>query len=194
MSDSGKVDGRSSRTDYRNSGIRQRERTACRNGHPYDERNTYWKQKKDGTPYRECRECQKLRMQRKRASPSYKQREVEWTRRWRAKNPELNRQLYNENRRRKKEWLDKLKIACVRCGENHPACLEFHHRDRTKKDFTLSTAYCSYSLERIQREAEKCDVLCANCHRKLHHAAGLAQETAAKNSHAAVLRRKAKKE
>lgn len=54
---------------------------------------------------------------------------------------------------------------CERCGESHPACLQFHHRDPTQKAFELSkVTYKTYSRERIMAEVAKCDVLCANCH------------------------------
>jgi len=61
-------------------------------------------------------------------------------------------------------------LECSICGENHPATLQFHHRDPQKKDFNLSEAVRQgYSAERIQKEIAKCSVLCANCHAKLHY-------------------------
>ena len=64
----------------------------------------------------------------------------------------------------------KSKLACKRCGFNeHPAALEFHHRDPTQKKSTVPRmVYRARSLKDIQAEIDKCDVLCANCHR-LHH-------------------------
>lgn len=59
--------------------------------------------------------------------------------------------------------------CCVHCGESATCCLEFHHRDPTKKDFVLSLAGNNgFALSTIQREIEKCDLVCANCHRKIH--------------------------
>lgn len=79
--------------------------------------------------------------------------------------------------RRKKElrlWFDALKaeLSCERCGENHPACLDFHHRDPTTKDSSLADVIFrkGWGKARILAEVEKCDVLCANCHRKEHFA------------------------
>lgn len=69
------------------------------------------------------------------------------------------------NRAAFREW--KATLSCSRCPESHPACLEFHHLDPSGKDFALS-AYASKSLARLKREAAKCIVLCANCHRKEH--------------------------
>lgn len=71
------------------------------------------------------------------------------------------------------EWFHTLKsvLSCVKCGESHPACLDFHHKDPRKKDLSLSRAVQQgWSRERILGEIEKCDVLCSNCHRKLHYA------------------------
>jgi hypothetical protein len=68
-------------------------------------------------------------------------------------------------------WFRRYKSAlcCLHCGENHPACLQFHHRDRLDKSFTLASVVGrASSIKQIMREIEKCDVLCANCHAKLH--------------------------
>jgi len=56
---------------------------------------------------------------------------------------------------------------CQNCGyDRAPAALEFHHRNARTKDFTLSSV--STVPARIWAEAEKCDLLCANCHRRRH--------------------------
>ena len=61
----------------------------------------------------------------------------------------------------------KATLKCARCGENHPATLQFHHCDPQKKDFNLSEAVREgYSIKRIKKEVAKCTVLCANCHAK----------------------------
>ena len=55
---------------------------------------------------------------------------------------------------------------CVDCPESDPRCLEFDHV-RGEKEFHLADAtQILPSLERIQKELDKCDVRCANCHRK----------------------------
>ena len=57
---------------------------------------------------------------------------------------------------------------CIRCGYNkYPEVLEFHHRDPSQKDFNVSSKGHSRSWERVKAEIEKCDLLCANCHREL---------------------------
>lgn len=63
----------------------------------------------------------------------------------------------------------KSNLCCVRCGENDPCCLEFHHRNPEEKDDEVSRlVHDSASWERIFNEIEKCDVFCSNCHRKHH--------------------------
>jgi hypothetical protein len=61
------------------------------------------------------------------------------------------------------------------CGERTPICLEFHHLDPAQKKFNVGRIINSTpSVATIQREIDKCIVLCANCHRKFH--AGLISE------------------
>lgn len=60
-------------------------------------------------------------------------------------------------------------ITCA-CGENHPACIEFHHEDRTQKEYSVSSMVCGgWSIKRILEEISKCTPMCSNCHRKLHY-------------------------
>lgn len=61
-------------------------------------------------------------------------------------------------------------LKCGRCGENHPACLEFHHSDPNKKEYNIGTiVYSTYSIKTILKEIEKCEILCSNCHNKEHY-------------------------
>jgi hypothetical protein len=60
-------------------------------------------------------------------------------------------------------------LVCENCGENHPACLEFHHVDPKQKKFSVSNRRDRPSKEGLLKEIAKCRVLCANCHRKEHH-------------------------
>lgn len=78
---------------------------------------------------------------------------------------------YNNQRARKrnrefvKEFLTN--NPCVDCGESDPVVLEFDHRDYSRKTVAISTlAGQSVSLDRLRFEMAKCDVRCANCHRR----------------------------
>jgi hypothetical protein len=86
--------------------------------------------------------------------------------------------VIEENRQRQleiKDWyIDyKSELACIKCGENEPCCLAFHHRESSEKDIEISRAVNQgWSIKRILEEIDKCDVVCHNCHSKLH--AGIA--------------------
>jgi hypothetical protein len=45
--------------------------------------------------------------------------------------------------------------------------MDFDHRDPSQKEFNLGSEAIRemYSLEKLQAEIDKCDIVCANCHR-----------------------------
>jgi hypothetical protein len=59
---------------------------------------------------------------------------------------------------------------CVTCGETDPLVLEFDHIDQINKIDSISRMIndCR-SLKEILAEIDKCQVLCANCHRRRTH-------------------------
>lgn len=57
---------------------------------------------------------------------------------------------------------------CTICGYNtYFGALEFHHLDAQKKLFNVNTGSPSYSYKRYKAEAEKCVLLCSNCHKEV---------------------------
>ena len=72
-------------------------------------------------------------------------------------------------RRRVKERLIEYKGGlCVRCGyDKCQSALELHHRDPSEKEFMLSRSN-NKPFDLLCEEADKCDLLCANCHREVH--------------------------
>lgn len=89
-----------------------------------------------------------------------------------------NKQDYIERKNnRKKElriWFKDYKktLKCNRCPENHPACIEFHHKNgREKDDISVATMINrGWSKTKILNEInDKCEILCANCHNKIHY-------------------------
>lgn len=58
---------------------------------------------------------------------------------------------------------------CVDCGEEDPIVLEFDHVAGTK-EFPVSEGVSRmYSIKKIKAEIDKCEVRCANCHRRVTH-------------------------
>lgn len=58
---------------------------------------------------------------------------------------------------------------CTLCGYSRcPNALEFHHKEPEHKDFGISSGGIAWSLQRMIDEAQKCMMVCANCHREIH--------------------------
>jgi hypothetical protein len=53
---------------------------------------------------------------------------------------------------------------CVDCSESDPIVLEFDHRG--DKLFNISNGLRDRNWQTVLAEMEKCDVVCANCHRR----------------------------
>jgi hypothetical protein len=78
--------------------------------------------------------------------------------------------VYQRNELRARAARYKVQAGCCVCGESEPGCLDFHHRDGDEKERSISKMISYYSSwNRIEAEIRKCDVLCANCHRKEHY-------------------------
>lgn len=58
---------------------------------------------------------------------------------------------------------------CERCGYNKcVAAMDFHHKDPSQKDFALSKNGLTRSWVSLKKEADKCELVCSNCHREIH--------------------------
>jgi hypothetical protein len=85
------------------------------------------------------------------------------------KSPAVLNWAVSEGRRKiKLKAIEYLGGFCQKCGYDRcPDALEFHHRNPKEKDFHISNG--NYRRwDRIQAELDKCDLLCANCHREYH--------------------------
>ena len=81
-------------------------------------------------------------------------------------NRELQQKIYNRN----KEYIDNWKKqGCLKCGETRIYLIDAHHVDPIIKDKNLSKLKINCSLEKIQKELDKCIPLCSNCHREFHY-------------------------
>jgi hypothetical protein len=84
---------------------------------------------------------------------------------------EWNTERTRRRRAERRSWVDQQKAdeGCVDCGESDPVVLDFHHRDAGEKSEKVSRLVLEEATtERLQAEIDKCDVLCANCHRARH--------------------------
>lgn len=70
----------------------------------------------------------------------------------------------NENRRLLHEYLRT--HPCVDCGQTDIAVLEFDHRDPATKEHYVTVLATHKPWSRVLAEIAKCDVRCANCHRR----------------------------
>jgi hypothetical protein len=60
---------------------------------------------------------------------------------------------------------------CKKCGYDiNVAALDFHHTNPNEKEIKLDVRKLSNTkMSKLIKEANKCDLLCANCHRETHH-------------------------
>lgn len=80
-----------------------------------------------------------------------------------------------KRRKQLKETLTEYKQLrkCERCGDKRYYVLEFHHLHSKKNNIANMIANAN-SWERILKEIEKCQLLCANCHKEVHWISSLA--------------------
>jgi hypothetical protein len=80
-----------------------------------------------------------------------------------------------DDRTRKRQVLRAKLIAykggvCERCLKPyHPNVMEFHHRNPDSKRLPLNAANLTeVSWKLVKAEADKCHLLCSNCHKEVH--------------------------
>lgn len=78
--------------------------------------------------------------------------------------------LVNERRFLQRKKLVELKKAgCSICGyKKNTAAIHFHHVDESAKEFEISGNHCR-SKEAMDKEINKCILICANCHAEMHN-------------------------
>lgn len=86
---------------------------------------------------------------------------------WRKKNGEAQQARFKQ---RRQDLIAHLGGVCQRCWQAFPYyCYDFHHRDASTKSFNLTVGAMGRKWEELLLEVEKCDLLCANCHRIRHY-------------------------
>jgi hypothetical protein len=97
--------------------------------------------------------------------------ELSQDQRWHYRNREWNTERSLQRRAEIRAWANEIKATagCARCPEDDPACLDFHHVDEDEKEQQVTTMISyGYGRDKILDEMAKCEILCANCHRKEH--------------------------
>ena len=95
---------------------------------------------------------------------------------WNRAHYERNKATYiaNAHRNSAAYWAENLRRIieylhdhpCVDCGETDLVVLEFDHREGSNKRLAVSAMLRNYSWPQIESEVAKCDVRCANDHRR----------------------------
>ncbi len=105
--------------------------------------------------------------QREKCSECNKEYQAKW---W-QKNKALQRSRVKANSKKAKARSKDLinghlqSHPCVDCGESDIEVLEFDHlKDKTMNVSAMPRA--GFALEKIKEEIAKCEVRCANCHRR----------------------------
>jgi hypothetical protein len=71
--------------------------------------------------------------------------------------------------RAKKISVDKLGGKCIVCGYNKClSALEFHHVDPKNKEYNGNEGLMNMNKKFVEKELDKCVLVCANCHREIH--------------------------
>ena len=66
----------------------------------------------------------------------------------------------------RKIWDIKEESGCIDCGEKYPHfMLEFDHLPGYEKIASPNQLARTHSLEKAMQEIEKCEIVCANCHK-----------------------------
>lgn len=129
--------------------------TICHKEQPLTE--FHWRNKANSKRHGRCRMCKhKIDNKAYRTNHKNRKQQIRTTR----------KSLLERNR---KFILDyKSNHPCVDCGESDPIVLDFDHL-RDKEAIIAHLVVSGCSIERIQKEIDKCEIRCANCHRRITH-------------------------
>lgn len=99
--------------------------------------------------------------------PCQREYDREYWKRTRTKRNKLKRISDKKLRQKNRQFtVNYLKNhSCVDCGESDPVVLEFDHREN-KFDNISDLIGKRIALKKIFSEIQKCDIRCANCHRR----------------------------
>jgi hypothetical protein len=79
------------------------------------------------------------------------------------------RRYFAKNRKKmlKQKLIDYKGGECCKCGyKANNSSLHFHHLDKSTKSFNITAVVKSFDI--MKKEADKCILVCGNCHAELH--------------------------
>jgi hypothetical protein len=124
----------------------------CKNKKPLESFN--FKKKKENIRQKACRACTQQQVR-----DHYKKNPKYYLEKAKKRNHE------QKLKTKKHLWEFLQNNPCTDCGETDPIVLDFdHQRDKVKEISQMVKD--RDSLEMIEKEMKKCEVRCANCHRK----------------------------
>lgn len=119
-----------------------------------------------------CKNCRSI--DRANKYVDNKEKELAYNRDYKKNNPEKRKKTSRESAAKNlasfRLFLNKTKdVPCFDCGVKYPPCaMDFDHINPSLKKFNISEAQCVRN-EILLQEIEKCDIVCANCHRIREH-------------------------
>ncbi len=112
-----------------------------------------------------CKECKK--QYRKNNAERHK----EVVREYQANNRDsINRKARERRAKHLNRLIEDLGgLKCSMCGfkDEYIGCYDFHHKDMSTKEHNLGSIML-HNFTKIKEEADKCVLVCSNCHRKIH--------------------------
>lgn len=130
----------------------------CHKRKPFGE--FYLRSAAENRYHAQCKECYKVQRQR-----SYKMHYIKYGDEYRIRARKRKARQYAALREKLIQYLKGK--SCVVCGEKDIRTLEFDHINPGSKAFGISRGITDgRKWSDIQAEINKCQILCANCHKK----------------------------
>lgn len=128
--------------------------TRCKKEKPISEFN--FKIKALNRRHNQCKDCTRLLIKN-----HYNKNKEYYLKKTQKRNAKLKLEVFNYV----SQFLSK--NPCIDCGESDIAVLEFDHNGKVPKFKAVSFVMGhGYPLWKVKEEISKCDVRCANCHRR----------------------------
>lgn len=125
----------------------------CKRELPLD--NFRWKNKSQGKKHSQCKECQSESDKRYYRESLERQNAV--------------KTLAQQQKQANVEYVEfRKECGCAKCGEKRKFALDFHHRNPEEKVNEISHMIKSASISNLEKEINKCILLCSICHREFH--------------------------